>query len=116
MNTVPGWPPTGVPITAPPPAAQAQAPAGIGHNAPPPDIPGISSDRLRSYIERIQRLMAERDALTADIKEVFAEAKGVGFDTKIMRKTIALMKKNAADMREERELVDLYLKAMGFDF
>jgi len=73
----------------------------------------IAGDRLRSFIERIERLEEEKAALSADIREVFAEAKGNGFDTKIMRQIIKLRKLEQADRREQEELLDLYKKAIG---
>jgi uncharacterized protein (UPF0335 family) len=73
----------------------------------------IAADRLRSFIERIERLEEEKAALTADIREVFAEAKANGFDTKIMRQVIKLRKMEQADRREQEELIDLYLGALG---
>ena len=77
------------------------------------DVEGIAADRLRSFIERIERLEEEKAALSADIKEVYAEAKGVGFDTKIMRQLIRLRKMEQADRREQEELLDLYKQAIG---
>lgn len=74
---------------------------------------GIAADRLRALIERIERLNEEKAALTGDIREVFAEAKGSGFDTKIMRKVIAVRKLDAADRQEQRSLQELYEHALG---
>ena len=73
----------------------------------------IAGDRLRSFIERIERLEEEKAALAADIREVYAEAKGTGFDTKIMREIIKLRKLEQADRREQEELLDLYKRAIG---
>ena len=69
--------------------------------------------QLRSFIERIERLEEEKKAIAADIKEVYAEAKGTGFDTKIMRKVVSLRKKDAAERQEEEAILDLYLSALG---
>ena len=80
----------------------------IGHNSG-----GVSSDQLRSYIERIERLGEEKAALAADIREVFAEAKGNGFDVKIMRQAIRLRKLDKDDRDEEEALLDLYMRALG---
>ncbi|MCA8906347.1 MAG: DUF2312 domain-containing protein [Rhodospirillaceae bacterium] len=77
------------------------------------DVEGIAADRLRSFIERIERLEEEKAALSADIKEVYGEAKGVGFDTKVMRQVIRLRKMEQADRREQEELLDLYKRAIG---
>jgi uncharacterized protein (UPF0335 family) len=78
-----------------------------------PDIGGIAGDRLKSLIERIERLEEERRALGADIKEVYAEAKGTGFDTKIMRQVVRMRKLDKADFQEQEAILDLYLNALG---
>lgn len=77
------------------------------------DVAGVASEQLRSFIERIERLEEEKAGLAADIREVFAEAKSQGFDTKIMRQVIKLRKMEDHDRREQEELVDLYLQALG---
>lgn len=77
------------------------------------EIEGVAADRLRHFIERIERLEEDKAAIANDIKEVFAEAKAVGFDTKIMRQVIKLRKLEAAERREQEELLDLYLSAIG---
>lgn len=73
----------------------------------------FAQDQLRSIVERIERLEEERKTIASDIKEVYAEAKGHGFDTKILRKVIALRKKDAAEREEEESMLDLYLQALG---
>ena len=73
----------------------------------------VAQDRLRSFIERIERLEEEKAALMADIKEVYAEAKGTGFDPKTMRKVIRLRKMEENDRQEEEFLLDTYLAALG---
>lgn len=78
-----------------------------------PDIGGVAGDRLKSFIERIERLDEERKALCEDIKEIYAEAKAVGYDVKIMRKIISLRKMAADKRREEQELLGLYAAAIG---
>lgn len=77
------------------------------------EVGGIAVDRLRSLIERIERLEQEREAVTADIRDVFAEAKSAGFNIKIMREIIKLRKMNAADRDEKETLLDLYRRALG---
>ena len=77
------------------------------------DVGGIAGDRLKSFIERIERLEEEKKALANDIKEVYAEAKGTGFDTKIMRQVIRLRKMEKADFQEQEAILDLYLNALG---
>jgi uncharacterized protein (UPF0335 family) len=77
------------------------------------DVGGIAADRLRSFIERIERLEEEKAALAADIREVYAEAKGTGFDTKIMRQLIKLRKMDKDDLDEQETLLDVYKRAIG---
>lgn len=69
--------------------------------------------QLRSTIERIERLEEDKAAVGQDLKEVYAEAKGSGFDTKILRKVIRLRKMDKAKLAEEEALVDLYVSAIG---
>jgi uncharacterized protein (UPF0335 family) len=77
------------------------------------DVGGIAGDRLKSFIERIERLEEEKKALANDIKEVYAEAKGTGFDTKIMRQLIRLRKMDKDDLDEQETLIDIYKRAIG---
>jgi uncharacterized protein (UPF0335 family) len=71
-----------------------------------PDVGGIAGERLKSLIERIERLEEEKRALTEDIKEVYAEAKGTGFDPKIMRQIIRIRKRDKDELDEEETLLD----------
>lgn len=73
----------------------------------------FAKDQLKSLIERVERLEEEKAALSADIKEVYGEAKGHGFDVKIMRKVIRIRKMDAAERSTEEEMLDLYLSALG---
>lgn len=73
---------------------------------------GIAVDRLRSLIERIERLEEEKKAISGDIRDIFAEAKSAGFDIKIMRAVIKLRKMNSADREEQEFLLDTYRKAL----
>ena len=77
------------------------------------DVGGIAGDRLKSFIERIERLEEEKKALANDIKEVYAEAKGNGFDTKIMRQVIRLRRMDKDDLDEQDALIDIYKRALG---
>ncbi len=77
-----------------------------------PEVGGIAVDRLRSLIERIERLEEEKAAIGSDIRDIFAEAKSAGFDVKIMRAVIKLRKMNAADRDEQEFLLDTYRKAL----
>jgi uncharacterized protein (UPF0335 family) len=80
---------------------------GVGHNSE------ISGNRLKSFIERVERLEEEKKALSEDIKDVYGEAKATGFDPKIMRKIVSLRKTNLEKRREESELLELYMSAIG---
>ena len=77
------------------------------------DVGGIAGDRLKSFVERIERLEEEKKTLQADIKEVYAEAKGTGFDTKIMRQLIKIRKMDKDDLDEQETLLDIYKRAIG---
>jgi uncharacterized protein (UPF0335 family) len=79
------------------------------------EIEGIAGQRLKSFIERIERLEEEKKDLASDIKDVYAEAKGTGFEPKIIRKIISLRKIEVEKRRENAELLDLYMAAIGMD-
>lgn len=79
------------------------------------DVGGIAGERLRSFIDRIERLEEEKAALAADIREVYSEAKGNGFDIKIMRQVIRLRKLDRDDLAEQETLLDLYKRALGME-
>jgi uncharacterized protein (UPF0335 family) len=72
-----------------------------------------ASRQLKSFVERIERLEEEKKGIADDIRDVFAEAKGQGFDTKILRQVVRLRKKDVAERQEEEALLDLYLHALG---
>jgi uncharacterized protein (UPF0335 family) len=73
----------------------------------------ISADRLRSIIERIERLEEEKKALSSDIKDIYAESKSAGFDPKIIRKLISIRKQEPADVEEQETMLDVYRRALG---
>ncbi len=77
------------------------------------DVGGVGGERLRSFIERIERLEEEKAHLMEDIKETYGEAKGVGFDVKTIRKIVSLRKMDGEKRRESEELLDLYKSAIG---
>lgn len=79
------------------------------------EVGGIAADQLRSYIERVERLEEEKAGIAADIKDVFAEAKGNGFDVKTMRAIIRLRKMEVLDRQEQETLLDLYKRVLGLD-
>ena len=74
---------------------------------------GTAQTQLKTIIERIERLEEDKAAIMADQKEIFAEAKGNGFDVKIIRKVIRLRKQDKAKRQEEEAILDLYLSAIG---
>lgn len=73
---------------------------------------GIAGDQLRSFVERIERLEEEKKGIADDVKEVYASAKAVGFDTKAMREVIKIRKMDQADRQEQEALLDVYLHAI----
>jgi uncharacterized protein (UPF0335 family) len=73
----------------------------------------FAQGQLRSLVERIERLEEEKKAIAGDIKEVYAEAKTNGFDTKIVRKVISIRKKDRSEREEEEALIETYLAALG---
>lgn len=85
-------------------------PAIIGHNSV---LNGNAQSHLRSIVERIERLNTEKDEISELIKEVFAEAKGNGFDVAVLRLVIARRKKDRAKLQEQEAILDLYLAALG---
>ncbi len=76
-------------------------------------ITGAAQTRLRTIIERIERLEEDKAVIMADMKEVYAEAKGEGFDVKILRKVVSIRKKDKVKRDEEEALLDLYMSAIG---
>ena len=74
---------------------------------------GVAASRLKSFIERIERLEEEKAGIAGDIREVYSEAKGEGFDSKVMRQVIRLRKMDRNDRQEQEALLDLYLQALG---
>jgi len=78
-----------------------------------PDVGGIGGEQLKSFIERIERLEEEKRALAEDIKEVYAEARGSGFEPKIMRQIVRIRRRDQDDLDEEESLITLYKRALG---
>ena len=79
------------------------------------EVGGVAADRLRSFIERIERLEEEKAALAADIKEIYSEAKGTGFDIKVIRMIVRLRKMDKSDRQEQEQILDLYKRALDID-
>ena len=73
----------------------------------------VAADRLKSFVERIEKLEEERQAIGGDIRDVYSEAKGSGFDVKTMRSVVRLRKMDAAERDEQETLLDLYKQALG---
>ena len=73
----------------------------------------FAKDQLKAFVERIERLEEEKKATSDDIRDVYAEAKGTGFDTKIMRQVVRLRKLDRADFQEREAVLDLYMTALG---
>ena len=78
-----------------------------------PNPDSVAADQIRAFIERIERLEEERAAIGEDITEVYAEAKGNGFDTKVLRTIIAIRKQDHNERMEQEALLELYLTALG---
>ena len=76
-------------------------------------VGGIAADRLRSIIERIERLEEERKALGNDIKDIYSEAKSAGFDVKVIRAIVRIRKQEPAEVEEQESLLDVYRRALG---
>ena len=77
------------------------------------EVGGIAADRLRSIIERVERLEEEKKALSSDIKDIMAEAKSAGFDVAVIRAILRIRKQEPADVEEQEALLDLYRRALG---
>ncbi|MGX5775484.1 DUF2312 domain-containing protein [Methylorubrum zatmanii] len=77
------------------------------------EAPTVAGDQLKSILERIERLEEDKAAIAADIKDIYAEAKGVGFETKVIRKLVALRKQDQDDRAEFMAKLDLYASALG---
>ena len=75
----------------------------------------VAQDQLRAFVERIERMEEEKKAISEDIREIYAEAKGNGFDTKVLRMIIKIRKQDAAERAEQEALLDLYLTALGME-
>jgi uncharacterized protein (UPF0335 family) len=91
----------------------ATATAEVTDDSPDAQVGGIAADRLRSIIERVERLEEERKALGNDIKDIFSEAKSAGFDVKVIRAIIRIRKQEPADVEEQESLLDVYRRALG---
>jgi uncharacterized protein (UPF0335 family) len=76
-------------------------------------VRGVSAERLRSFVERIERLEEEKAALASDIREVYSEAKGAGYDVKVMRQVMRLRKLDKTARQEQEAVLETYLRALG---
>ena len=87
--------------------AQTKAPAKTAETG------GIAGERLRTIVERIERLEEERKALAGDIKDIYVEAKSAGFDVKVLRQLIRIRRQEPAEVEEQETLLDVYRRAIG---
>ena len=102
------------PFSSTPPGALPGSSAGsVAAHTSDDVLNQAAQTRLRTIIERIERLEVDKAAVSNDLKEVYAEAKGEGFDVKILRKIVRIRKMDAAKRSEEEALIDLYLSAIG---
>lgn len=79
------------------------------------EITNATAQQLKAFIERIERLEEEKKGIADDIKDVYAEAKGNGFDTKVLRKIVSIRKQDVNERKEQDEILSLYLQAIGMD-
>ena len=79
------------------------------------EISNATAGQLKAFIERIERLEEDKKAITDDIKDVYAEAKGNGFDTKVLRKIVSIRKQDQNERKEQDEILSLYLSALGME-
>ena len=77
------------------------------------DAHGVARDQLRAFVERIERLEEEKKTIADDIKDVYGEAKGMGYDTKVLRKVVRLRKQSRTEREEQEQILDLYMLALG---
>ena len=94
-------------------ASHGFLPAAGALRTPDMSTNSIEAGQLKAFIERIERLEEEKKTIADDIKDVYSEAKGTGYDIKIMRKIVSLRKQDRDKRREEEEILDLYLSALG---
>lgn len=78
-------------------------------------VGGIAAEALQQYVDRIEKLEEEKKALAEDLKQVYSEAKSAGFDTKILRKIISLRRVEEHERKEQEELLELYMRAIGME-
>ncbi len=79
------------------------------------DSDSVAQDQIRAFIERIERMEEEKRAIADDLKEIYAEAKGNGFDTKVLRQVVRIRKQDRAERMEQEALLDLYMAALGMN-
>lgn len=78
-----------------------------------PAADSVAADQLKSFVERAERLNEEKDFINSDLSDLFKEAKANGFNTKVLKKIIAMRKRDYAERQEEQAIMDLYLQALG---
>ena len=82
---------------------------GVGHNS----AHAFVKDQLKAFVERVERLTEEKDTIASDIRDVYAEAKGNGYDVKALRTIVRLRKQDAAERREQEQILETYMHALG---
>lgn len=93
-----------------------QTTRGIGHNSQNADeVKTVEAGRLKSFVNRIEKLNDDRDAVIVDIRDVYAEIKSAGFDVKVVRQLVRLRAIDATKRREQEELLELYSSAIGLE-
>lgn len=79
------------------------------------EITNATAQQLKAFVERVERLEEEKKGISDDIKDVYAEAKGNGFDIKVLRKIVSIRKQDANERKEQDEILSLYLQALGME-
>jgi uncharacterized protein (UPF0335 family) len=92
---------------------EAQVLRTRSEGVPMSEVEAVAGDQLKSFVERIERLEEEKKTIADDIKDVYAEAKGNGFDTKVLRKVIQLRRQDQNERAEQDAVLDLYMQALG---
>jgi uncharacterized protein (UPF0335 family) len=88
----------------------------MARSKPETSTESVAQDQIRTIIERIERMEEEKRAIADDIKEIYAEVKGNGFDTKVLRKVVAIRKQDASERQEQEALLELYMAALGMSY
>jgi uncharacterized protein (UPF0335 family) len=90
--------------------------SAMAKSNPQPSPDSVAQDQIRAIIERVERMEEEKRAISDDIKEIYAEAKGNGFDTKVLRQIVRIRKQDASERAEQEALLELYMSALGMAY